>query len=103
MSTSCQPGSLVIRVFSDVEKCFFLFSDLAVKPPDQKIKLFNVREGSDQQPCKLVLLTRSPGDSHFDIPNLEYTVKFSSVSILDFLNKIKLLKTRKGTMPKPYV
>ena len=61
MSTSCQPGSPVIRVFSDVEKCFFLFSDLAVKPPDQKIKLFNVREGSDQQPCKLVLLTRSPG------------------------------------------
>ena len=29
MSTSCQPGSRVIRAFSDVEKPF-LFSDLAV-------------------------------------------------------------------------
>ena len=30
MSTSCQPGSRIIRAFSDVEKPF-LFSDLAVK------------------------------------------------------------------------
>ena len=30
MSTSCQPGSRVIRAFSDVEMPF-LFSDLAVK------------------------------------------------------------------------
>ena len=29
MSTSCQPGSRVVRAFSDVEKTF-LFSDLAV-------------------------------------------------------------------------
>ena len=49
MSASCQPGSRVIRAFSDVEKPFFLFSDLAVKAansenkkgfqlPNQKIK-----------------------------------------------------------------
>ena len=30
ISTSCQPGSWVIRAFSDVEKPF-LFSDLAIK------------------------------------------------------------------------
>ena len=39
MSTSCQPGSRVIRAFSDVEKLFFpLFSDLAVKAAKSTIK-----------------------------------------------------------------
>ena len=37
MSTSCQPGSRVVRAFSDVEKPF-LFSDLAVKAPKSENK-----------------------------------------------------------------
>ena len=43
MSTSCQPGSRVIRAFSDA-KTPFLFSDLVAKSQTKK-GLFNVREG----------------------------------------------------------
>ena len=44
MSTSCHPGSWVIRAFSDVGKPF-LFSDLAAKAArsENKKRLFNVR------------------------------------------------------------
>ena len=46
ISTSCQPGSQVIRALSDVEKSFF--SDLAVKAvkaANQKIKKAFQRQG----------------------------------------------------------
>ena len=52
MTVSCQPGSRVIRAFSGVKKPFSFF-DLAIKLPNQKMKiLFNVKEGSDKQPGK---------------------------------------------------
>ena len=48
LSTSFQPGSRVIRAFSDVEKPF-LFSDLAAKATksENKKRLFNAWEGSN--------------------------------------------------------
>ena len=43
MSTSCQPGSRVIRAFLGVDKPFFLFSDLAAftANPENKQKAFH--------------------------------------------------------------
>ena len=38
ISTSCQPGSRVIRAVSDVEKLFILFSNLAVKAKSENKK-----------------------------------------------------------------
>ena len=40
MSASCQPGSRVIRAFSDVEQLFY-FLIWRLKPPKQKIKGFS--------------------------------------------------------------
>ena len=48
ISTPCLPRSRVIQAFSEIEKHFFLFSDLAVNAAkSEKNKLFNAREGSD--------------------------------------------------------
>ena len=48
MSTSYQPGSSVMRVFSDTEKLFFIFGFGGFNCQMRKYKMqFNVREGLD--------------------------------------------------------
>ena len=48
MSTSCQPGSRVIRAFSDLNKDFFISCLAALTAKSEnKIRLFHVRGGLD--------------------------------------------------------
>ena len=77
MSTSCQPGSRVIRAFSDVEKTF-LFSDLAATKSENK-KVF-----STSQKARLISRVNKfyghgrRGNSHF-VLFLHSTAEFGSI------------------------